>query len=112
MKYILNHYWAVFLFMVVVSGFVSAAEEDLNAPSCRVVPLPGHRTAFLYHGKEVAVWHYGPEYPRRQEVATAYGHDHLLETITNAVDRTDKLRSAWVPLNTPPELRNMLVEAS
>ena len=64
MKYILNHYWAVFLFMVVVSGFVSAAEEDLNVPSCRVVPLPGHRTAFLYHGKEVAVWHYGPEYPR------------------------------------------------
>ena len=64
MQYILNHYSAVFIFLAVVSGIVSAAEKDLKVPSCRVVPLPGHRTAFLHHGKEVAVWHYGSQYPR------------------------------------------------
>ena len=64
MQYILNYYSAVFIFLAVVSGIVSAAEKDLKVPSCRVVPLPGQRTAFLHHGKEVAVWHYGSQYPR------------------------------------------------
>ena len=64
MQYFLNFYSAIFIFLAVLVGTVPANEKDLKVPSCRVVPLPGHRTAFMYQGKEVAVWHYGPEYPR------------------------------------------------
>lgn len=45
-------------------GQVSAQESKIERPACRIVPLAGHRTAFVHRGKEVAVWHYGPEYPR------------------------------------------------
>ena len=46
------------------AGISSAEEPALPRLACRVVPLPGHRTAFEYRGKEVAVWHFGKEYPR------------------------------------------------
>lgn len=41
-----------------------ASGAEFESPACRVVPLPGHRTAFVHGGKRVAVWHYGPDYPR------------------------------------------------
>ena len=41
-----------------------AQQSEISRPACRVVPLPGHRTAFVYRGKEVAAWHFGPGYPR------------------------------------------------
>lgn len=46
------------------TGIVRAEEPGLPRPACRIVPLPGHRVAFVHHGKEMAMWHYGPEYPR------------------------------------------------
>jgi len=45
-------------------GLVSAQESKIEHPACRMVPLPGHRTAFVHRGKEVLRWHYGAEYPR------------------------------------------------
>ena len=43
---------------------VEGQDKGHAEPRCRVVPLPGHRTAFEFGGKEVLVWHYGKEYPR------------------------------------------------
>lgn len=51
-------------FLLVGTGFVSAQEQEVKRPACRIVPLPGHRTAFIHRGKEIATWHFGPQHPR------------------------------------------------
>lgn len=52
------------VFLPVAGGQARAQDAEVKRPACRVVPLPGHRTAFVHGGKEVAVWHHGPQYPR------------------------------------------------
>lgn len=52
----------ILVVLLCIGGVLTA--EVVKDPACKVVPLAGHRTAFLHKGKEVAVWHYGAEYPR------------------------------------------------
>ena len=52
------------LFLTASGQRVEGQDKGHAEPRCRVVPLPGHRTAFEFGGKEVLVWHYGKEYPR------------------------------------------------
>ena len=47
-----------------LAGNAKAEEVQLPRALCRVVPLPGDRTAIEYRGKEVLVWHFSKDYPR------------------------------------------------
>jgi len=51
-------------FLLIAPGLLSAQENDVRQPACRIIPLPDHRTAFMHRGQQVATWHFGPEYPR------------------------------------------------
>ena len=54
----------VALLLTVAGPRVEGQDKAYAEPRCRVVPLPGHRVAFQYEGREVLAWHYGEEYPR------------------------------------------------
>ena len=72
--------------VVLLAGSLPSLGRENGAnlsPACRVVPLPGHRTAFEFKGENVLVWHHGKQYPRpffyplrspRGTVLTRMGH--------------------------------------
>ena len=57
-----NGFLVLTLLLTAVGQRVEGQDKRHAEPRCRVVPLPGHRVAFQYEGREVLAWHYGEEY--------------------------------------------------
>lgn len=55
---------AVLLSLASVADLARAQPASVALPTCRVLPLPGQRTALLYGDHEVTTWHFDPADPR------------------------------------------------